>query len=316
MDTLPIRLPPLEMESGLSFLFRCLNANGFLLKEAQKWLGVRSWTPMAHTDLQLWAWATGVERDWLQECSVVAYRNRNEVRYGLQGHHFGVGGVTTNHSSRLCTECVGHGGSHRVSWQLTCVPWCAVHDQVLIDRCPHCHRVISWNRPALDICSCGHFLTRAERKQNPHPLLLQWVRWIETRLNRKDVLVKAGDFGLPDFLGVLSIDGAMRVTVAAGLLPDENASPSLPSKLSRTSDGMAQVIARGLKRLASLEGDFSNLHRLRPVLHLPAIERMRAKPITQADEIAAAILLGQLEYFPQGTTQMSVSPRLRQKVLF
>lgn len=318
MDALPIRVPPCEGESGLSFLFRNLNANGLLLKETQHWLKVRSWVPMVLTELPLWAWATGVDRGWLFERVVVINSGRSRGKYSFWGHRLGIGGTASHHSARICPKCIKQGRFHRLPWQLTCIPGCAVHDQVLIDRCPQCDQVISWNRPALDICNCGRFLTVEPHVDKLSQPLLNWIRWMEIRLAspNHDAFASPHEFGLPELFGTLSIDGAMRVTVAAGLLPDSNASPGPSSKLSRTSSGMAEIITRGLSRLACLDRDFSNLLDLRPFLHLPAIERMRAQPISQADEVTAEILLGILGYLPGCAVSGHGSSRRRQKVLF
>lgn len=316
MDALPIRLPPFEQEAGLSFLYRNLNANGLTPREAQHWLSVRTWAPMAHAELPLWAWATSADRGWLRDSTVIVNRGRDEAKYGFKGHKLGIGSVASYHSARICPKCIKQGRFHRLSWQLAGVPGCDIHNQVLIDHCPYCDRVISWNRPALDVCICGRFLTAEHSVHALPPLLSSWIRWIESRLAVQDGIVHPGEFGVPDLLDKLSIDGSTRVVVAAGLLPDGNASPGAPSKLSRTSLGMAEILTRGLNRLTGLERDFSNLPSLRPVLHIPAIERMRAQSVSQADETMAEILLGIQGYLPHGVMSGQGSARRRQKVLF
>jgi hypothetical protein len=316
MDALPIKLVPAEEESGLGFIYRNLNANGLTLKEAQHWLTVRTWAPMVRSELPLWAWAVSSDRDWLMDRVVIVNNGRGVAKYSFKGHQLGMGGVASNHSARICPKCIKQGRFHRLSWQLACIPGCAIHDQVLIDRCPYCDQIISWSRPASDICTCGHFLTAGDRVQELPHLLSPWIRWIEHRLADQGGLVRPTDFGLPDLFSTLSIDGSLRVAVAAGLLPDDLASPNTPSKRSRTSLGMAETISRGLTRLARLTRDFSNLADLRPVLHLPAIERMRTQSISPADETTAEIFLGCLGYLPHGEIPGHGSSRRRQRVLF
>lgn len=316
MDALPIRSALYQDEAGLSFIFRTLNANGLQLSEAQHWLSVGKLAPMNHSELQLWAWATGIEHSRLYERVTVIRRDRGEIRYALSGHQFGVGGTAAHHSARLCPQCLKQWRFHRLSWQLACIPGCAAHDRVLIDRCPHCERVISWSRPAMDICTCGHFLTSKDCAQHLPPLLIPWIRWIKDRLANKDGFIDPRDFGLPELFGALSIDGATRVAVAAGLLPDSNSSSGAASKLSRTSAGMAEIISRGINRLTVIGRDFSNLTILHPVLHIPGIERMRAQAISHADETMAEILLGVLGFLSKDSISGSVSSRSRQKSLF
>jgi hypothetical protein len=316
MEALPIKLPQFEQEAGLSFIFRNLNANGVSLTEAQHWLSVGTVAPMARSELPLWAWATSTDRGWLCDNTVIVNRGHGEIKYGFKGHEFGVGSVASYHSARICPKCIKQGRFHRLSWQLACVPGCVIHDQVLIDRCAFCGRVINWHRPAVDVCSCGRFLTVENNMHELQPSLSAWIRWIESRLINRDGFVSPQDFGLPDFFGSLSIDGGTRVSVAAGLLPHSNAAPGTESKLSRTSLGMAEIITRGLNRLAGLDRDFSNLLDLRSLLHIPALERMRVQSISQADETMAEILLGVLGYLPYGSTPGHGSARRRQKVLF
>lgn len=316
MKALPISLPQFEQEAGLSFIFRNLNANGISLNEAQHWLAVGTVAPMTRSELPVWAWATSADRGWLCDNTVICNRSIGQVKYGYKGHEFGVGSVALYHSARMCPKCIKHGRFHRLSWQLAGVPGCVIHQQVLIDRCPYCERVINWHRPALDVCSCGRFLTVENNMHELQSSLLSWIRWIESRLINQDAFVDPQNFGMPDFFGSLSIDGSTRVTIAAGLLPDSNAAPRTASKLSRTSLGMAEILTRGLNRLAGLDRDFSNLVVLRLLLHIPALERMRAQSISQADETTAEILLGVLGYLPYGATHGYGAARRRQKALF
>jgi hypothetical protein len=316
MNSLPISRHPFEQESGLSCLFRNLHANGLTPKDAQHWLSIRSWSPMTHAELPLWAWAANVDKDWLGDHVVVVSRGHGEAKYGFKGHKLGEGSAASYHSARICPMCIKQGRFHRLSWQLACVPGCVIHDLILLDRCPNCGRVISWNRPALDICHCGRFLTVANGEHRLPPLLPSWIRWIESRLANRDGIVDPSDFGLPCLFGSLSIDGSARVVCAAGLLPNSNASPGTPSRLSRTSVGMAEILARGLNRLAGLDRDFSNLPVLRSILHIPALERMRSQAISPADETMAEILMGILAYQPNGAPPRPGSARRRQGVLF
>jgi hypothetical protein len=292
--SLPVRVEPADDEGGLGFIFRLLSANGLSFRDAQHWLGLKSWNPLKAQEIKVLAWIAGVDQSWLVDRTVTCLGWDAPRTYGLMGHRFGTGMADYLHSAKLCPLCVKRKKYHRVTWQLRCICCCIEHAALLSERCPHCGNLIRWNRPAVDICSCGRFITAASAMANLPPHVSGWVEWLECRLLNSESYKSAASYGLPTFLGSLSIDGAFRVVVAVGLLPDVNCPLSQASAWATTSIGMAEIVSRGIERLLCLGNRLSDISSIEPLIHLPILERMRTNGASSADINCASVLLNYL----------------------
>ena len=73
------------------------------------------------------------------------------------------------------------------------------------------------NRPAVDICRCGSFITGAEEHgQAADPLVLQWCRWLSAVLLADMGQVPCSVQAPIQSLSSLSPDGAYRLAVCFG----------------------------------------------------------------------------------------------------
>ena len=291
---LPISVVPAEDESGLGVIFRVLLANGLSFRDAQHWIGLKSWNPVKSQDVKVLAWIASLDPFWLAQRTVLAIERSPIRSYGFMGHRFGEGAADYLHSAKICPLCVKRNKYHRVTWQLRCICCCIKHALILSERCPHCGNLIRWNRPAIDICSCGGFLT-AVGAPSELPLHVQnWVEWVESRLFHSESCKPASAYGLPTFFSSLSIDGAFRVVLSAGLLPEVRFPPALASVSAQTSTGMAAVVPRGIERLLSIGNELADIRSLNPIIHVPTLERMRTIAVSVADLNCASVLLDYL----------------------
>ena len=169
-------------ESGMSFIYRSLLANGLSLNEARHWLRLKSWNTLRSNDVIALTWVTRVDQAWLSHRTVISLGNQTPRRFGFLAYEFGEGSLNFTHRARLCPICVKRGKYAKAIWQLRCISACLEHDLILSERCPRCTRVISWDRPAMDICSCGAFLTAMSDTPNRPPGILNWINWIEIRV--------------------------------------------------------------------------------------------------------------------------------------
>lgn len=295
---LPVAVDGHPDESAVSYLFRAFDSNGLTLLEAKQWLQIKSWKVLSASEVRLLAWVLRVESSWLMRRTIIAIRRKDAHGYGFVGHEFGVGAINFEQAGRLCPACVKKDKIGKASWLVKGVSGCHEHGLQLIDRCPRCHRHLYWNRPAVDICSCGYFLSAIGNTDNIPIRISNWLKWAEIRLGNVDTADSAARYGLPSFLSSLSIDGAFRVVLAFGLLRTETESPGQASQVARSSIGMTQIIARGLERLLELSSDFGNICTFKPVLHVPVLERMKATSMNSADAQCASLLIELLR--PEG----------------
>jgi len=61
-----------------------------------------------------------------------------------------------------CPKCIEEENYLRSYWEFTFLKACPTHKIYLIDKCPLCHRALTWRRPGVDICTCGGILNTAE----------------------------------------------------------------------------------------------------------------------------------------------------------
>lgn len=59
---------------------------------------------------------------------------------------------------RICPSCVDESGIVDSAWDLRIMLACPRHGIALVDHCPACHGRITWFRPGLNRCRCGHRL--------------------------------------------------------------------------------------------------------------------------------------------------------------
>lgn len=218
LKPLPVTVPVHNDESGLSILYRALVANGLSFRDTLHWLKLRSWTSLYSSEVEALAWITGLDSAWLSHRTFTLFGRQPFRRYTFMAHGFCEGAANVTHFGRLCPICVKHKRYGKASWLLRFVCGCSEHNTIFLERCPRCQRTVNWNRPAIDICSCGHFLTAASSLPTLPGNLLPWLMWVETRLNDVDAIAPASEFGLHPVLDALSLDGASRLLIALGLL--------------------------------------------------------------------------------------------------
>jgi hypothetical protein len=288
---LPVAVNGRDDESGISFAYRTMQANGLSLRDAQNWLQLKSWNALRLNDLSALAWITRAGNSWLAHRTIISLGNQVSRHYGFMGHEFGEGAANFTHRARLCPICVKRQKYVRAGWQLHCISGCGEHNSTLLERCPHCGLIVSWNRPAIDICSCGRFLTISSEAAKLPNRVVDWINWIEIRLADASAIWPASSFGLPGVLDNLTIDGAYRLVLATGFLASPGEPISSATERARTSIGMAEVISRGLDRLVAIGREPRDISALEPVIHLPVLERMKTHSVAPKDSSCANFLI-------------------------
>lgn len=229
---------------------RALHANGLSLDRVQEWLGIKSWFSLNRQEISLVAWHLGVSPDWLRWRLLITKSSGSLVSFHLLGCKFVATSLRQTSIAALCPECVRSNGFSRPSWLLKCVVVCSEHGYLISEDCVKCRRPISWLRPGMDVCTCGRYLIRASGQHVANDQLLCWVRWIEWRLGIYNGAEGARFAKLiPNVLNAMSLDGAMRLVIAFGILDGPLQSVGVATWRRLNNQGVIDVIKRGLSRL-------------------------------------------------------------------
>lgn len=292
LSPLPIRLAPGDDESIISLLYRTAQANGMDLQHLRQWLGLPYWVPLPTRSCPALAWISGVSTAWLARRAIQATLLSGAQRYLFMDHEFGKGSINFACRARICPFCVKRQKYMRAAWQLRTICGCIEHACILMDSCPVCGALLDWQRPAIDICRCGRFLTAPAQQQPPLPeRVSNWIRWNEVRLENPETTIPAETFGLPKLLSPLSIDGALRFVLSIGLQPHPAAMEHADDRRHLSSKGTCALVGRALGRLSAIGDQPDNLASLGPLAHQPALERLRSHGISESDRRFAAWLL-------------------------
>jgi len=65
---------------------------------------------------------------------------------------------------KICPHCVAENGNIDPAWDLRVMLACPKHGIALVNRCPVCQRKLSWFRPGLLRCRCGHDIVTTENQ--------------------------------------------------------------------------------------------------------------------------------------------------------
>lgn len=63
---------------------------------------------------------------------------------------------------KICPHCVAENGNIDPAWDLRVMLACPKHGTPLVNRCPACQHRLSWFRPGLARCRCGHHIVNTE----------------------------------------------------------------------------------------------------------------------------------------------------------
>lgn len=317
LSPLPVCLQPNDDESGLGYAMRAFRANGLSLDKVREWLQIRSWTSLTRQQTALASWYLGISPDWLRWRLIVEKSSGAHTSYSLLGCKFVATSLRPTSIAALCPDCVRIKGFSRVSWLLKCVVICSEHRTPISEVCGKCGQSISWNRPSVDVCDCGRYFLNAIDGTVPDEQLLCWVRWIEWRLG-----MYCGPEGarfakfIPNALNEMSLDGAMRLVVAFGILDQPTQAVGVSTWRRLNNREVADVIKRGLSRLLLSNDSLESLSEVGSLVHLPILERMRSDGVETTDLMNASQLVTALKKTPYGTWDRRVKLTNGQRSLF
>lgn len=217
MSALSIQVMPALQESASGLLLRALVANGANVRELLALTRGSKRRQIVPDDAPLYEALTGIPAGWFTQRIAAEIRGDHWVELEIFGSRWRSDWTLRGQHAQVCPECLAAFGFARLEWDLTAFVACPIHGSVLIDRCQACGRALMPNRPAVDVCRCGAFISGAkDGPQAADSLVIQWCRWLSEAL-----LAAMGEASPPVLtpipsLAGLSPDGSFRLAISLG----------------------------------------------------------------------------------------------------
>jgi len=290
---LPVAVRRFDMESGMSHVMRAFWENGLSMDRACQWLKVQLTRPLRTVDARVLAWAVQAPTDWLSERLAIVSDTTSAWWLQFGGQEISAPLVLIGRAARICPLCLSELGFCEMTWSIRLAPVCQRHGCLLLGACGHCRRPIGWDRPNVDICNCGRYFRPAREVGQLPKAVFDWTRWVALRLAWPlgSVVEAGGQLSVPKMLNEMSLDGALRLVMAFGLLQRPDQQPRGAATAARSIEGAVGVIARGLERISLIEANLRRIRDISPQIHLDALERLRARAMCAADMNCASLLL-------------------------
>lgn len=300
VSPLPVGIEPASGESGLGFLLRVARANGLSLMPMLEGLGLPRSVWLDEAAIAVLARATEVDHDWLATAAVIASQREGYRWLRWQGKLWACPLSFRGAHPQICVHCLREGRSCMLEWELAGAVACLRHRSLLSDACGHCGRRLSWARPSVDVCSCGHFLA-TDAPVATSDAMANWVATLALKGCERQEGFHAPQSALPRWLGPLSADAMLAVGFAFGVRekPFERVA-SASARVPPSTDRMASILERALVRLQSAH-DLSGRCRadIRLYAYEQGVKRLWARNTCTADRDTAAALLQWLGVSPR-----------------
>jgi hypothetical protein len=156
---LPVRVRPIEGESFSGYLLRLSVTNGYTTySELANAIGFSR--RVNHCPLESDLLEVSVELAPVLLMSDEEFSLYFRKSYSANWLYGGIRDIRSVyvHQPRICPECLTKGNEPHIKFDWALLPHthCAIHSRELLDCCPHCHEVLSWNSDLFDGCQkCG-----------------------------------------------------------------------------------------------------------------------------------------------------------------
>lgn len=296
--TLPILRKAFAGESGMSFLLRSAAANGLSLKALFDFAGLKEASMPWAEHAPLLAVVMGSSVSELESRLTHRGMSLGGRVYGLQGHTLLRWKLLRISDPQVCVACVHRKGFCHALWDLRPYAVCHVHGTRLTDRCDFCGKPLTWLRPAVDICRCGHYLkvVKDEALESEAPGALILAAHIAACFDldpeqrgdmRKNELAR---LGLPTWVAELSLDGVCSLVHALGRLTYAyQVGPSGAYQRYRPLF-WEEICARAFARLQMWNEPQARAE-LTPWLWEAGLRAMAERAVTSVDQQVAMLLL-------------------------
>jgi hypothetical protein len=252
---LPIEGTLIENESLMGFVLRLSEMNHL---NGVQWLSrILEKTRIFHLSsdqIPLVSWIFGTPFEQLQNASITSIKVNRKIHWQVYSHVITRSYLIRHRTPQICPKCIDEFGFIRKVWDLCLATCCQKHLVLLIEKCEKCKKKISWNRYSISLCNCGYDFRKSSTTLIP---LEESIisEWLEEKLSHHRFLVPNITKNVPiSQLELLSLDGALRIILAIGLLKDHTDYLSAgKSKIKRSPLSMHNVVTRSITRLSKIQ---------------------------------------------------------------
>ena len=314
----PIQIESLDDESGLGYLLRWLDANHLPLRWLKGKLGITGTRVPDARDAIMLSHLTGIEHKHIKHMLMESFGNAQEGGIMVYGQQLLFKDLYRFRAPQICPSCIHQKGYVSRNWEFGPIPVCIEHGAYLIDRCEHCKKPISWDRPAIDVCQCERIFTdHSKDTEHPTSQELNLASWtLKPLLNKNSSYSETQASEPPAWINNLSIDGELRIVKAFGIC--EGTYQAIPAGFpwGRCSSSYWQdVLRRSSTRIEQFIDD-PTTPELKTLVYQPFLERLASQPLTTADKDGALHLLQQIFNYKPLTRFGSGKGHLSQRSLF
>lgn len=249
-------------ESGQGYVLRMAAGNGLGgIGRVKRMLGCSRFQTLYAQDAPQLAFWFGASVPRLVYAMESSHGSRRVEGSLYMGHSLGRSYFVNRSHPRVCPECVQDLGYCRAAWDFTLNVACARHQRALIDRCPACASPLTWTRPNLCLCECGHPWSTLDARTSATDGELLVAHLIDRRMDDQNRVAKGASprhewaessmNALWLLLEDLSMDGVFRMlfafATAAGYEMDVPTERRLRAAMPKAQQTIAMGIAVGIK---------------------------------------------------------------------
>lgn len=315
-------------ESGQGYVLRMASAN-FLtgLGEIRRRLGKNTTTTLTSSDALFIARWFGADVKKLQQAlEETDLMDLDEFVDGVNqsvyaGRLIPRQNYLNRMAPRVCPDCLQEQGICRIEWDFSFVTACSRHERLLIDCCPGCLSSISWQRPAVNICGCGTYLTEESQcvQKEPTVVDLEVSQWVSEWTGGESAIGvrRANESPLLKLLNPLSLHGGMNILWALSLAEDSTA-----HKNKSVADG--HILERCCKTLLKAnefskklaENDLETFRSKKRHTLIPMFAQCMHESYTYEDRSLAQSLISTILSSKSGLVQTIAGAHVQQSLLF
>ena len=279
LKPLPVTVQLNKDESGMGYLYRLLNSNGLNFGMYRQLVAEHQPEAVDSRHASLIGYLGGADPVLLESRLPQKRSLARQMFISLAGHRLSNASHLRHLHPQICTSCIDESGITRLEWDFSACTCCFIHRVYLIDMCGYCRKPLGWNRPAINICSCGYYLSGKSLLGNlPTEQELDFADHLEQLIYDDQ---HGGDQSIPVWLAALSLDGLTFFLRSFGMCTMAN--QAFPSSRSWTKQRTAywiELTTRALPRLIRLDDDPDTVKSL---IHLPLLERFATQYADQGD---------------------------------